>query len=167
MRSVSGLTLALLGVLLTATATMAQASGTKNDGWKSVKFCSMIFSVPETLKDNKAQGIDSCVASLSDKSVSLSIDYGLYSGVSRYDHYLDYEERDIVIGGRKGSIATYRDSTTAPEKSWVGRLFIVVEPPKDGWPAVATNMFVVVGSKAELSIAERIIRSIKFNKSPR
>lgn len=167
MRTVSGLTLALLGALLTATATMAQASGTKNDGWKSVKFCSMTFSVPKTLKDNKAQGIDSCVASLSDSDVSLSIDYGWYSGVSRYDNYVEFKEKEILVDGRKGTFATYRDTERSPENSWVGRLFVVIEPRTGHGPEVATNMFVVVRSKAELSIAERIVRSIKFNKGSR
>lgn len=155
-------TFALLGVLSTGMLCNAQELERKADGWKSVELCSMSFSVPDSLVDKKARGIDSCIAVLSDDAVSLSLDYGLYSGVSRYDHYLNFTEKRMVIDGKKGSFSTYRDSTMDPEKSWVGRLFVVVEPPKDGWPETAMNMFVVVKSKAELSVAEKIVRSIKF-----
>jgi hypothetical protein len=151
-------------VFLTTLATVAQGSLVKVDAWKSVTFCSMTFSVPKTLKDKEARGIDSCVAALSDDAISLSIDSGWYSGVSRYDDYLEFKEKKIVIDGKKGTLATYRDSTMAPEQSWVARLFVVIERSRARSPEVATNMYVVVGSKEELATAERIIRSIKFDK---
>jgi len=116
------------------------------------------------MKDQKARGIDSCIAVLKGEELTLSLDFGMYSGVSRYDHYLDFEEKAIVIGRKKGTVATYRDSTMNPEQSWVARIFVVVEPPRDGWGEVATNMFVVVKERKDIAAAERIFNSIKFKK---
>src|SRR5678816_3581623 len=78
--------------------------------WKLLSMCGMTFKVPAYLEDQKARGTDSCVAIFDSKSMSLSLDYGLYSGVSRQDEYLDLEEKQIIIDGKKGTIATYRDA---------------------------------------------------------
>src|SRR5687768_16422084 len=135
--------------------------------WRTISVCELTFRVPVFLKDQKARGIDSCVAVLNDEEMGLSLDYGLYSGVSKYDHYIDFKEKEIVIDGKKGTIATFRYSTMDPEHSWVARIFVNVEPPKDGWGSVALNMFVVVKDPGEFANAEKIFRSIKFRKYPR
>jgi len=126
----------------------------------------MTFRVPSFLKDQKTRGIDSCVAVLEDERMSLSLDYGLYSGVSKYDHYIDFKQNEIVIDGKKGTIATYRDSTMDSEQSWVARIFVKIVPRRNGWGSVALNMFIVVGDRGELATAEKVFRSIRFSKVP-
>ena len=133
--------------------------------WKPLSVCGMTFKVPAYLEDRKAHGIDSCVAVFDSKSMSLSLDYGLYSGVSRQDEYLDFDEKQIIIDGKKGTIATYRDANMRPEQNWVARIFVNVEKARKPWGKIAFNMFIVVRNRAAFTTAEQIFHSIKFRGS--
>jgi hypothetical protein len=157
-------TLFLFGILCAVDSIVPAQEINGSKGWKIVDFCGMSFSVPESLQNEKVQGIDSCVATLTDKRTILTLDYGWYSGVSKYAHFLEFDEKPIEIGKKKGTIATYRDPRMAPEHSWVSRIFVVVTPSINGSPEVAMNMFVVVGDKTDFQIAEVIFRSIKFKR---
>lgn len=134
-------------------------------GWKKVGICEMNFIVPDTLTDEKARGIDSCIAKFRDGKMSVSLDYGHYSGISRDDSYLHFKEEKIQISGRQGRLATYRQPGAAVGHDWIARIYIKVARSENrGFGPLAMNMFVVVGSSDDLEIAKRILRSIRLDR---
>ena len=157
-------TLFVIGIVCIASLIIGAQDIKGSKGWKIVTYCGMSFSVPGTLEDKKLQGMDSCVATLTDKRMILTLDYGWFSGVSKHASFIEYDERVIAIDEKNGTIATYRDPRNKSGHTWVARIFVVVQPSIKGSPEVAMNMFVEVKNKMEFPIAEQIFRSIKFNK---
>jgi hypothetical protein len=127
-------------------------------GWKEVDKCGLRFRVPESMTDEKREGIDSCVAVYSNDRLVLSIDYGWYSGVGKFDSYQNYKEQKIVIDGKPGELATYQDSRGRKDRSLVARIYVSIEPP------LAVNMFIYYGDPKDLEKARAIFQSIRFLK---
>jgi len=88
----------------------------------------------------------------------LSIDYGWYSGVHKFDSYLNYKEQKILIDGKPGELATYRDGLANKDQSLVARIYVSIEPP------LAVNMIIYYGDPKDLEIARSIFQSIRFLK---
>ena len=68
-----------------ATNIYAQASSIPSD-WTKITACKITFLIPKDLKNENAEGVDSCIAAFSNNKMRLSIDYGWYGGAySKYD----------------------------------------------------------------------------------
>jgi hypothetical protein len=119
--------------------------------------------VPKTLRNHKANGMDSCIGVFSNRRLSLALDFGWYSGVSRRDNHLDFKEVSAEIDGRKGQFATYRDTSITDAKKWVARIFAVVKPANGPESEIGVNMFVWVKSPKDFDTASRIFKSIRFD----
>ena len=133
----------------------------KPSGWREISVCDMTFLLPKTLKKHSRGGIDSCVAVFSDKHPSVSLDYGLYSGVGRYDNYLDFKEESFQVDGRPGTLATYVDKLN--RKNRVARIFVVLVPRSlQNLDETSMNMFVVGSGVKTVETARTIFGSIKF-----
>src|SRR5205085_7774775 len=104
-------------------------------------------------------------AIFSDDKMLLTLDRGTYSSVSRQPDYLEFREQRIVIGGKTGRLATYRDPTSGNKMPWAARIYVVTGPkPEKGFGNMAMNMFVHSESAEGIEIAKQIFRSIKFEK---
>ena len=82
-------------------------------GWKKINLDHFVFFGPRDLQDQKAHGIDSAVWVFSNESMTVSLDYGVYSnGLTTYSNQLEYREEWLNIGGRKAKVVTFRRDET-------------------------------------------------------
>lgn len=162
--SLSDMFAKLLSVLIVSLVmhlcVFVQETAATQPGWKVVSVCGLTFSVPNDLEDQKSKGVDSCIASYAGKEITISLDYGWYSRVSRQDEYKHYADRPINIDGRKGRISTYKYGSR-----WVARIFVAMSPNKNGPTEVAFNMHVTGSNRKVLTTARKIFSSIKATKS--
>jgi len=132
--------------------------------WKLISKCGLTFSIPSSLEAKEVHEIDSCLGVYETEDLSVSFDYGLYSGVSNLPHYLNLKEEPILIDRRPGQFASYQDTTMDPSCNRVARLFVVTKPPKGVWGVTALNMFVVGRDEKSTSIARKIFASIRIKR---
>ena len=158
---------ALLGTLIIIAMGYCSAYGQQSsevNTWKAVHKCGLSFSIPANMTDLNAKGIDSCLGSFGSDDIYLSLDYGLYSGISRYETYQEFNETPIRVDGKKGRYLTYKDSLMDPAHSWVGCIYIPVAARTKHWPETAFNMFATVKDQESLNIAKKIFQSIRTDK---
>lgn len=167
MAKLFSLTLISTLFLTTCYGHITEDDSRKSSDLKEIRICGLIFLVPRNMKDSHVRGIDSCVGSFESDDVSLSLDYGVYSGVTRDERYTDFNESEIRIDGKKGRLWTYRNPRMELSRNWVACIYVVVAPRDKNWPETALNMFVTVRNQQSLNIAKNIFQSIRFenNKS--
>ena len=135
-------------------------------GWKKVSICNISFIVPKKLKNENAEGIDSCVASFESSKIGLGIDSGWYGSAStKYERYIDFKEESIEINGKKAQLATYRHTQMDAKRNFIARIYVVLNEPKEEGMGMTTslNMTIELRSEKDLETARRIFQSIRFN----
>jgi hypothetical protein len=79
------------------------------DGWKRIDLKAFSFYAPPDMKDQHARGIDSAVWRFRNRSITLDLDFGLYSNdLTFYSDQPEYRAEWTEIGGKKARIATLR-----------------------------------------------------------
>lgn len=120
--------------------------------WKEVKICGLSFLVPKKLKNQKAQGIDSCVATFKSKNIGLGMDYGAHTTTPESESiYPDTKRETIDIDGKKAQLATY---------SFGARIYILVSESNYG--KYALGMTISGKNKNDAETAKQIFQSIRF-----
>jgi|GEM_PF-2514226 len=169
----------LIAIVIVAHAgntSYAQSRSAIND-WLSVQACQITFQIPQDLKRNRREGIDSCIVEFESRKILLSIDYGWYGGATeKSDVTLDFREQSFPIDGKTGTLVTYVDDSlygrNHPQRKYVAHVFIVVESiERKGFPSepmVTSLMMTVSGhSFKDLDVAKRIFRSVRFQSTAR
>ena len=163
---VSLLFLTLAHMSLGLTCSHAQTS-TVTPGWEKVGVCHIRFLIPRGLKNQRAKGIDSCVAEFRNGKMRLAIDAGGFGGGEfiKAETMLDFVEESVVVDGKKVHIITYRDGRAKAKHKFVARLFVMLHEGKsrDTYPSAFLYMTVEGKSENELELARQIFRSIQFD----
>jgi hypothetical protein len=131
------------------------------DGWKKISVCQFHFLIPQSMKNQNARGIDSCVAEFKSSKMRLAIDYGAYSGSYMSDgSNLDFKEEVAEIDGKKAQLVTFKDARE--RRDFVAGLYVLIH--EETGRKISLNMTITVRSAEDLETAKRVFRSIRFDK---
>jgi hypothetical protein len=79
------------------------------DNWKKIDLDAFSFYAPPDLKNQNVHGIDSAVWEFRTSSMTLNIDYGMYSNdLKFYEDQPEYQAKWYLIGGKSAKVATLR-----------------------------------------------------------
>jgi hypothetical protein len=161
--------LILIAALLSATFAIDTERPQRNGDLATVKVCHITMQIPNNLKRNDREGIDSCVAEFENRDMLLSIDYGWYGGAAtKSDGIIDFKEQAFLIGGKRGRLATYIDDSLYarkhPERKYVAHLYVELHPRSTVSEMTMSLTMTVSGRSAkELEVGVRIFRSVRFD----
>ncbi|HLM62086.1 MAG TPA: hypothetical protein VK308_14870 [Pyrinomonadaceae bacterium] len=139
------------------------------DGWKKIEACGITFYAPADLKEEKVQGIDSCVRRYRSKNILLNLDvlgYLLKESASRESEYSDEKDFQIVktkIDGRKAEIIMHYETENLEQ--WKDLLYsatlFVPKMHKDGG-----NLTIWTNNRnsKDRETAKKIFETVRFEK---
>jgi hypothetical protein len=160
--------LSLTTVLIIATVAGnwrdVRANG-QSDDWITAQACHLSLQLPQNLKRNRHEGIDSCVAEFENGEMFLSLDYGTWGGAAtKNENTLNFAEESFVVDGKTGVLATYvMYIGNHRERKYLAHLYLVIEPAQGPYGRPTSLMVTVIGRRAkDLDIARRIFRSVRF-----
>jgi hypothetical protein len=163
---VSLLFLTLAHLSLGLTCVHAQSS-TVTSGWKRVAACQMRFLIPQDLKKQPGNGIDSCFAEFRNGKMRLAIDAGTLGngGFAKDETMLDFVEESVVVDGKKVQLITYKDGRTKSKRKFVAELYVVLYQAKPNETQRSAFLYMTVhgNSEKEIEIAKQIFHSIHFD----
>ena len=77
--------------------------------WKKIDLTSFSFYAPPDLRDQKVRGIDSSVWEFRNRTMTLRLDYGMYSdSLESYSNQADYQIEWVRIDEKPAKIVTLR-----------------------------------------------------------
>ncbi len=143
----------------------AMCAQAKTDDWTTVQACHVSLQLPKTLKRNRNEGIDSCVAEFEDREMFLLLDYGTWGGAAtKTARDLNFAEESFVVDGKTGVLATYvmyPDGQTEP--SYLAHLYVVLKAAEGPYGRPTSFMATLTGhSPKDMDIARRIFSSVRF-----
>jgi hypothetical protein len=162
------LSISFLCIFFLGINSIAQGKDMTLKSWKKISACKISFLVPKNVKNQKAQGIDSCIAEFESSSVRISIDYGWYGGsFTKYDTMLDFKEESIEIDGKKAQLVSYVEGSMFakyhPKEKYVMGIYVnLSEGQNQEVMKTSLKMKVAAKSERDLQTAKQIFRSIKF-----
>lgn len=153
-------------VISWASALAAIPTQNKSADWKNVSACGLSFSLPSDIKEEKVQGIDSCVHRYRGKNSLLILDAIMYVNIdgSRKDEYAgkrDFNWMETKIDRQKAEIISCYDAvnTEARRFNYVAVLYVPRMPKDQG------NLTIWTYSKSpeEREKAIKIFESVRFS----
>jgi len=136
------------------------------DGWNKIELGDFSFYAPPDMKNRNVRGIDSAVWEFRNHSMTLNLDYGMYSNdLKSYVDQPEYRAEWLGIDGKKAVIATLRmrdkDMAASPEKD---RKYIaaVYFPDVNSGEKTKLTFWASCVDSATQESAKRIFLSIKF-----
>jgi hypothetical protein len=139
----------------------------KSDGWITVQACHVSFQLPQTLKRNRNEGIDSCVAEFENHEMHLLIDYGTWGGAAtKTKGDVDFAEESLVVDGKTAVLATYVIYPVNQRKPLhIAHLYIELEAAQGPYGRPTSLMATVTSDGAkDMDVARRIFRSVRFTR---
>jgi hypothetical protein len=132
--------------------------------WKRIKICDFTFSAPQTFQDLKVKGIDSCVGSFQDEELSLTFDYGRYSGkFQKSESTFNFKQQPLLIGGRLGKFVTFESKPSETVKRYYAGIYVELGKKNRQIPMITKfNMCISGRSEKVLETARQIFKTIKF-----
>jgi len=131
--------------------------------WKLISACSLQFYVPRDFKEEKTQGIDSCVKTYAGKNIQLSIDKVLvgidlpnYSRSNEYSTKSDYSLEKTSVDGKRAEIITFSVGETASNRSDL--IYIAIFDIPEAGLTMLADCKSVEGRKSAINI----FKSVKF-----
>lgn len=131
-------------------------------GFENVRVCGIEMILPKDFKAQKTRSIDSCLAKYNGKTGGIWLDYGVYGGdPSLREEKAGSQREKITVDGKKGDL---RYSESSGRFRYEAEIYVQVrEPPADRrWGGVSLVMVISLPSKAEASLARKILESIRF-----
>jgi hypothetical protein len=137
----------------------------KTDDWSTVQACRVSIQLPKTLKRNRHEGIDSCVAEFEDGGMFLLLDYGTWGGAaSKNARDLNFAEESFIVDGKTGVFATYIMYPVNQRKPlYIAHLYVELEAAQGPYGRPTSFMATLTGhSPKDMDIARRIFSSVRF-----
>jgi hypothetical protein len=137
----------------------------RSDDWITVHACDVSLRIPQTLKRNRNEGIDSCTAEFENREMFLLLDYGTWGGAAKKTaNTLDFAEESFVVGGKTGVLATYIMYPVNQRKpSYLAHLHVVLKAAEGPYGRPTSFMATLTGhSPKDMDIARRIFSSVRF-----
>jgi len=162
--------LSVIAVLIIATVdgnSSAICAQVKTDDWSTVQACRVSLQLPKTLKRNRHEGIDSCVAEFEGGEIFLSLDYGTWGGAAtktKNARDLNFAEESFVVDGKTGVFATYIMYPVNQRKAlYIAHLYVELEAAQGPYGRPTSFMATLTGhSPKDMDIARRIFSSVRF-----
>jgi hypothetical protein len=160
--------LSLITAFITAIAVgnlrLASAQG-RSDDWITVHACDVSLRIPQTLKRNPNEGIDSCTAEFENREMFLLLDYGTWGGAAKKTaNTVDFTEESFVVDGKTGVFATYiMYPVNQRVPSYLAHLYVVLKAAEGPYGRPTSFMATLTGhSPKDMEIARRIFSSVRF-----
>jgi hypothetical protein len=138
----------------------------RSDDWITVHACDVSLQVPQSLKRNRNEGIDSCTAEFENREMFLLLDYGTWGGEAKKTaNTLDFAEESFIVDGKTGVFATYVIyPINQREPSYLAHLYVVLKAAEGpyGRPTSSFMATLTGRSPKDMAIARRIFSSVRF-----
>ena len=133
-------------------------------GWKRVDAAgSFSFSVPETMRKVKVQGVDSYVGQYASNGLHVLFDYGMYSDpLERYSNEAEYIEINRKIAGLDARIVFFRQPNHASKHRYFAAVHIPKVAGDRGEGITKLTMVAQFNEQSDWGTAQNIFESIRF-----
>ncbi|HEV7401794.1 MAG TPA: hypothetical protein VGO11_02665 [Chthoniobacteraceae bacterium] len=147
---------AALLLLATLLGSLTVRATEPEEGWQTIKNNYFSFSIPNTLKKVKVQGIDSFVERYEGDGIKLSFDYGWYSdNLEHWPPGTKYE--DVKLGNDPAKLAvTLKADPAVNSTSSVG-IYV-----KRAGEKAALGMYAGCDNEKAIALAKKILLTIRL-----
>jgi hypothetical protein len=132
--------------------------------WRVVNLDDFSFSIPSDMKEMGGEGTDLSVWKYRRSDISIEVHYGPTSAHPQY--FLDqpeYIERPINIGGRKGTLATFRlDDSNIGTFSNGSLKYVVAAHLTDNVLSAPVTVWIIYSDKSQQEFVTKVIHSFRF-----
>lgn len=145
-------------VAITSLCTIVAFGESPRDDWNSIKNRDFSFSIPKALKKTDARGVDSFVEEYVGDGIELSFDYGAWSN-DFHDWPKETVYENVKVGEETARLGTAETSFGYSVAKFCTQIYF-----KDGHGHARLDMFAACRSKAEVEVAKKIFKTIRFTK---
>lgn len=137
--------------------------------WGKFQACGLSFYAPSNLKEERVQGIDSCVKEYRSKSILFSLDVVSFGGKesnsrrNEYSDKKDFQIEKVEIDGRKAEVITHYE--TEKSEQWNGLFYgAILYVPVINKDGSSLTIWTHNRSQKDREIAKKIFETVQFGK---